>query len=422
MAASLRLAREIRREADAAAMIPITAHVDEHVARTAAGSYVQTLRLAGASFESADDETLNNWHERLNGLWRNIASPNLALWAHVVRRRDRSVPTTPCSSGFAADLCDRYRRRMAAETLMVNELYLSLVYRPQPGTMGMTALKLMNRADRSNSLLEIRDSLDICAKRRQELLVALDRYDPQPLGIYAGQGGVLFSSLLEFYGLLVNGEWQRMPLPRHPLNEVLATSRPFFGNEAMEYRTTAQTRLGAFLGIKEYPTPTVPGMFNALLTADFPFVLTQSFTFLPKTTAVELMSRQFRRMGAAGDLARSQADELTGALDDLTSNRFVVGDHHFTLQVLVEAFDGVDTEGTRLRQLNDHVAKARHLLGETGMVVAREDLALEAAFWAQLPGQLRVPLAQGADYQPQLRGHGAAAQLPGRPSQGQPLG
>jgi type IV secretion system protein VirB4 len=39
-----------------------------------------------------------------------------------------------------------------------------------------------------------------------------------------------------------------------------------------------------------------------------------------------------------------------------------------------------------LRRLNESVALARAWLGETGMVVAREDLALEAAFWAQLPG------------------------------------
>ena len=36
--------------------------------------------------------------------------------------------------------------------------------------------------------------------------------------------------------------------------------------------------------------------------------------------------------------------------------------------------------------LNDHVALARALLADTGMTVAREDLALEAGFWAQLPG------------------------------------
>ena len=389
MALALRNERTLRREAGAASMIPLLAHVDEHVARTRAGHYVQTLRLAGASFESADDEDLNGWHERLNVLWRNIASPNLALWTHVIRRRETGYPAGRTVPGFADEVEQRYRRKMAGERLMVNELYLSLVFRPQPTRIGNAALRILKKADPDGERTELHDSLDECAKKRQELLAALERYDPEPLGVYRLDGGsVLFSSLMEFHGLLVNGEWQRMPLPRAPLNEVLATSRPFFGNEAMEYRTGTQTRIGAFLGIKEYPTPTAPGMFGALLTAPFPFVLTQSFTFLGKGTATDMMSRQHNRMAAAGDMAVSQAEELKDALDDLMSNRFVVGDHHFTLHVLADTFEGVgEAEGRpRLKQLNDNVARARYLLGDTGMVVAREDLALEAAFWAQLPG------------------------------------
>ena len=270
----------LRREVSAADMIPLVAHMDEHVARTRAGDYVQTLRLAGASFESADDEDLNSWHERLNVLLRNIASPNLAIWAHVVRRRETDCPVGRTVPGFAREVEQRYRQKMAGERLMVNELYLSAVYRPQPTRIGHAALRLLKRTDPEGARTELRDSLDACTKLRQELLASLERYDPEALGVYRIEGvDVLFSALMEFHGLLINGEWQRMPLPRSPLNEVLATTRPFFGNEAMEYRTGTQTRIGAFLGIKEYPTPTAPGMFSALLTAPFPFVLTQSFTF-----------------------------------------------------------------------------------------------------------------------------------------------
>jgi type IV secretion system protein VirB4 len=381
--------KTLRREVGAASMIPLSVHVDEHVARTRAGDYVQTLRLAGASFESADDEDINNWHDRLNILLRNIASPNLALWTHVIRRRESGYPAGRTIPGFARELEERYRRKMAGERLMVNDLYLSVVFRPQPTQIGNAALRLLKRTDPKGARAELRDSLDTCAKLRQELLAALERYDPDVLGIYRTDGkDALFSSLVEFHGLLINGEWRRMPLPRAPLNEVLATTRPFFGNEAMEYRTGTQTRIGAFLGIKEYPTPTAPGMFSALLTAPFSFVLTQSFTFLSKGSATDMMSRQHHRMAAAGDLAVSQAEELKDALDDLMSNRFVMGDHHFSLHVLADTYDGVsEAEGRhRLKELNDNVAQARYLLGDTGMVVAREDLALEAAFWAQLPG------------------------------------
>jgi len=67
-----------RRELSAARQIPYVAHVSEGLVKTQAGDYVQAFRLVGASFESADDDELNNWHERLNVMWRNIASPNVA--------------------------------------------------------------------------------------------------------------------------------------------------------------------------------------------------------------------------------------------------------------------------------------------------------------------------------------------------------
>lgn len=384
--------RALRRELPVASCVPITAHVDEHVARTQGGDYVQTLRLGGISFESADDAQLNNWHERLNVLWRNIAAPGLALWTHGVRRRDATYPAHRFAPGFAADLDARYRAKLAGETLMVNELYLSVVYRPQPTTTGQATARLWRRTAREADRAELHDALDVCSKLRQELTSALARYDPQPLGIRTDRQGQLTSDLVTFYALLVNGEPQPMPLPRTALNDALATARPLFGHEAMEYRGATTTRVGAFLGLKEYRARTAPGVFNALLTAPFPFVLTQSFTFLPKSTAADLMTRQLRRLRAAGDHALSQADELADALDDLTSNRFVLGDHHFTLQVLADAADataGPHDPNNRLRQLHDHIAQARYLLGDAGFVVAREDLALEAAFWAQLPGNFR---------------------------------
>ncbi len=74
------------RTGTAADRIPYRAHVAPRVVRTEFGDYLQAFRLGGAGFESGDDAELNNWHERFNVLWRNIASPSVALWTHVIRR------------------------------------------------------------------------------------------------------------------------------------------------------------------------------------------------------------------------------------------------------------------------------------------------------------------------------------------------
>ena len=376
----------MNREIFGAMNIPYTAHAHENVVKTKAGDYVQAFRLAGASFQSADDADINNWHERLNILLRNIASDQVAVWTHIVRRREHVYPNGECPAGFSREVDEHYRQRVTGETLMVNELYLSVVFRPRAGMVQGAAMKLLSRSNKDNEAQEFRDSLDACAKLRAQLLASLDRYEPELLGIYE-KGGRQFSSLLEYFGVLLNGEWRPVPLPRSSISEVLLTTRPFFGSEAMEYRTPTQTRLGGFLGIKEYPTPTSAGMFNLLLTAPYSFVLTQSFAFLPKSTAQRVLSAQYSRMRNAQDLAVSQAEELKDALDQLTSNEFVMGDHHFTLQVLADPFVGTKEAQTRgrFKTLLDHISNARSVLAETGMVVAREDLALEAAYWAQLP-------------------------------------
>lgn len=374
----------LRRESIAADRIPCIAHVAPSVVKTACGDYLQVLRLGGASFECADEKTVNSWHELLNVLWRNIASPQVALWTHIVRRRERTLLPRERVEHFSDVLEAKYAARLAGETLMVNELFVAVIYRPLAGMATGTVSRLVSNVRKSHPGLELKEALEACEKLIQTLRSSLARYEPELLGSYR-QGDVWFSSLLEYLGLLVNGERRPVPLPRGSINETLATTRLIFGHEAIEYRTPSETRLGAMLGIKEYPTPTVAGMYDRLLSAPFPLVLTQSFAFLAKPTSQALLQRQFHRMMNAGDFAVSQAEELKDALDALTSNDFVMGDHHFSLQVLCDV-PAVESAPTRLKLLNDHVALARTVLADTGMTVAREDLALEAAFWAQLPG------------------------------------
>ena len=386
--------RAARRDLPAAHRVPYTAHVSPTVIKTSYGDYVQAFRLGGASFECLDDDELNNWHGRLNAFWRNIASPQLSVWTHVIRGPARPVSTggqgrekRSLPAGFAGELEHRYRQRLLGEALMVNQIFLALVYRPATVVPNRWFSSLLARPTTTAARVETADAIDACEKLADQVRASLARYDPESLGVYqAGRSSQ--SSLVDFLALLINGESLPAGLPRANLAESLPAGRLFFGHDVIEYRLPGSARLGAMLGIKEYPTPSVVGMFDRLLTVPFSFVMTQSFTFLTRGTGQSLLQRQFNRMANAGDFAVSQADALKDALDALTSNDFVIGDHHFSLQVIVDVDDSGDSAhmGARFRLLNDCIASARGVLADTGMTVAREDLALEGAYWAQLPG------------------------------------
>src|ERR1700680_1436616 len=211
----------VRRELPASRHIPYAAHVAADVIVTTQGAYLQTFRLSGASFESADDETLNNWHERLNVTWRNIASPNVALWTHLVRRRDTPHVVPPQGTSFADRLAARYQARLATETLMVNEIYLTVLFRPITGAAPTLVSRVLSKREAPSARRERENALEACAKLRQTVAASLARYEPELLGVYA-QGERCYSSLLEFLGFLLNGEWQRFALPRAPISAVLA--------------------------------------------------------------------------------------------------------------------------------------------------------------------------------------------------------
>ena len=139
------------------------------IVRTAFGDYVQVFRLGGASFESSDDDELNNWHERLNVLWRNIASPNVALWTHSSAIAPESTPAPAPSQQnrevfFADGLHRKYHHRLAHETLMLNEIYLAIVHRPTAGIATGLVSKALARAQRDGSKMALVDALDACEK------------------------------------------------------------------------------------------------------------------------------------------------------------------------------------------------------------------------------------------------------------------
>src|SRR3546814_13117783 len=92
------------------------------------------FRLEGLAFETADPIHLNDWHEKLNGTWRNIADDRLAIWTHIVSSAVGDYPEGQFRSKFAAERDGKYRARVTAMRMFVNEHYQPLLMRPAVGS------------------------------------------------------------------------------------------------------------------------------------------------------------------------------------------------------------------------------------------------------------------------------------------------
>lgn len=117
------------RELGPETFIPYVRHVDESTIALDSRALMVMIALEGVSFETADILDLNALHRDLNTLYRNIADERLALWTHLIRRRDNSYPEGTFATPFSAALNDKYRERMVGEDLFRNDLYLSILDR-----------------------------------------------------------------------------------------------------------------------------------------------------------------------------------------------------------------------------------------------------------------------------------------------------
>jgi type IV secretion system protein VirB4 len=364
------------READDIKFIPYTRHLNETVVALEDGSLMRMYRVDGRPFETCDIADLNTWHNKLNIAWRSIGDDRVAVWTHLVRTATDPVLDGSFHSDFARKLQERYAERLKDKVLYHNEFYVTVVVRPS-NMAGDQVSRLFGKRQPGTEI----DSraMVIMEDKCRDFESLMAETNPERLSLY-DHNGVLFSKPMEVLHFILTGDRIRVPLLDGRLGQALYSSRIVFGQEAAEIRLPHKSHYLGMFGVREYVATTRSGQFNSLLTLDFPYVLTQSFAPLVKSIASERFTKKYKQMVSSDDAGVSQAEELLDGVDDLMANRFVMGEHHLSIAVMDED----------PRRLLDRLSIARAAAADTGMVMAREDVALEAAFWAQLPGNFKL--------------------------------
>ena len=360
-----------QQEDSVAVFIPYQTLCDLNTVKTRNGEYLQVIKLQGIAHETQDAEQIELWKEQLNLMLRNIASPNVCLWSHTIRREIKAFPTGEFEVEFDRKLNQKYAERICQSELFINELFLTVIYKD--GVNEPLNVFKKSQTKEQNIAQQLK-----CVRALNEIVstvtASLTEYQPQRLSTYY-QDGHFYSEILTFLDFLVNGEWQQRILPKVDLAYALPRVRPYFGVDTIALEGITDKQYGACLSIAEYPERTEAGLLNALLSAPFSFILSQSFQFLSKPIATQLCIRQQNRLVTTGDLAQSQVDDINLGLDDLTSNRIVYGEHHFVLTLLADSTE----------KLNNHLASVKSEMAELGIIPTRERTGLAAAYWSQLP-------------------------------------
>ncbi|WP_163881711.1 VirB4 family type IV secretion/conjugal transfer ATPase [Rhizobium laguerreae] len=363
--------------------LPYVGHLSDKAVLLEDGAIMAMAHVRGLPFELEDVAIRNARCRAFNTLLRNIADDNVSICAHLVRHND--VPSPPARqfrSTFSGSLSEAYEQRVLLGNLFRNDHFLTLIVYPR-STVGKFRGRFFKRyegkeVDLASQARNLEDLWHITAG-------ALDAYGLRRLGIRE-KDGVIFSEIAEALRLIMTCRLTPVPMVSGSLGASIYTDRVICGKRAVEIRAPGDSYVGSMFSFREYPAKTTTGMLHPLLSTNFPLVLSQSFSFLTRAQAHAKLSLKSSQMTSSGDKAVSQITELAEAEDALASNEFVMGSHHLSLCVYADD----------LNSLADRAASARTRLAESGAVIVQEGIGMEAAYWAQLPGNTKWRTRPGA--------------------------
>ena len=369
-------------EASISAFLPYSHMVNDTTVKTKDGYLMQVIKIEGLSFETESDETLSVRKNIRAILLRGMADARLAIYHHIIRRRVVGRHDGHFENSWCQSLDDAYQESLEKSHLFVNEQYITIIRRPARHKVGMIAA-LANvchsKLDDKAAAFQETENLRALHDASRHLIRALADYQPRLLGL-SKKDGITVSEPLAFFSHLTNFEDSPVRLPEMSLAAYLPRKRISFGHESFELRgaQSDDLKFGAVLSIKEYADHTAPGMMDALLRLPHEFVISQSFAFTDRQSAMGALNETQRKITASEQGAVSLIEELDIARDDLASGRSNFGEHHITITPIA----------SDIHSLNHAVGACTGALINLGIISVREDMNMEAAYWASHPGNL----------------------------------
>lgn len=355
-------------------LIPYSSHVHPRIVKTKDGQLVAGWEIGGIPFECMDDFDIGQIKDRIAALYNS--RPGITVYWQNASSVFYDELSGKFGNPFSEMVNQRYTEGLRKKQFLKNSLYLTVIFSP---------VSLLEKTTRgSQSLEKKRQLLDAHIRAMEEIIRdvegALRECQAQPLGMEEDEG-VTYSSLLSLFQFLLTGHWQHIRVSDTPIYQSIGTSLIHFGaNTGQMTDSSGKQTFFRCIEIKDYNTQTITGMLDHVLYADIRYVWTQSFTVMNKQDSLSYIKARERQLRSTEDDAISQLKALEDAKDQVAEGKLKIGQHHFSLFIYADSFESVEADTSRLKERLD----------DAGFITTLADLALKAAFCAQLPGVLHL--------------------------------
>jgi type IV secretion system protein VirB4 len=362
--------------------IPYACHYDKNSIITKNGELIQIIKLVGFSHEMLGNNFVEIREIVRNAIKDNIKSDKLSLCFHTIRTKKNIDPVGIYKNQFSREAHAAWNRKNYWDDKYINELYITVMHVGQSLDIKdySSIVKSLSYSSVKNThnkfLAEASVTLD---KVTSGIESKLAMYGAHKLQINKNKDGV-FSDILSFIYKIINLHEKSISVPIIDLSDVLGKSKVAFGDNVFEIMNGEQKYFGGILSIKEYQDISSSSL-DKLLQLPENMIISETVDFVDKEKAISKYQYQDYILKLSNDYEFSKKI----GLDKIMRDNDEIGDTDFGFhQITVMVYNSNNN------LLDNSIKRVTGALESLGVVVIREDIALEDCFWAQLPGNFKM--------------------------------
>lgn len=296
-------------------------NVNDYVITLDGDKLLFSLELRGLSFKSVSDEELYNYFCALDDFFLNIGKEygyNLAIWTHIIKKRDTFNAQYQFSSKFITDFVQTYLTAFDASkhTFFKTRYYITFVLKYDDFQDGLA---------NCNNIIALANTM-------------IKRYEGSVLSVVDISDSVSICQNNTFLSYLLNGSDVDITLNDAEVIDSVCNSDWFFNYDFFEVRAkdNPQSKYGTAYILKGYPAMTKVGMWDFLLELPYEFILSQSFIFTTAQKAISAIDIQENKLSSAGDSAKQELADLDTARAYLSTGEIAFGDYQASMLIFGE--------------------------------------------------------------------------------------
>ncbi len=394
-----KLKKYVKQDLNISKYFPITHLNSASIFEASNGCIGSVIGLEGVPFDTEMMSFIKKNHQLWQQAIKNL-DDTIALHVTLHRHKIKNDLEGEFVDDFCRKVDKQYHAQFQGRSMYQNVIYLTVIYKGitagKTGKLFSVWKKLSEKTVKSARAIRRQQQIKALEKAVTLLISQLSVFKPHLLGSRDQQLG--YSELTTFLALIVNGGEKiqfRSPTTTAPifndmnavskcmhlypqgfLAQYLSRKRLFFGTSIQfQGATTEDCQFAAMLSIKQYSEETHVLVLDPLLDLDCEFISTHTFALLSQEEAKKQAKNRGIQLRSAEDDSHSQIAALDELRDQIASNETIMGYHHHSLMILANTKAELETK----------INHASACYSASGIMVVREDIGQQAAFWAQIP-------------------------------------